>query len=50
MTHKEKRCQYCGKIIKGKPYETTIWINHQRRRMIFCNKQHATYRQMGAEG
>ena len=44
-------CQYCYEVFPLEQLiEETIWINHERRQMLFCSKEHAAYCQMGAEG
>ena len=47
----EIKCAYCGKsnlVVDSK--KATIWINHGRRVMWFCDNTCASYYQMGAEG
>jgi len=45
------KCEYCGKPVEpGEVYEDEIFINGGRRKMKFCSKACACYRQMGAEG
>lgn len=44
-------CEYCYQVFPLEDLiEDTIWINGERRKMLFCSKQHAGYCQMGAEG
>lgn len=44
-------CEYCYQVFPLELLiEETIWINGERRQMLFCSKEHAAYRQMGAEG
>lgn len=49
MDEKQK-CQYCGKPIEGEPVKEKIYINGRYVDMIFCSKDCAAWRQMGAEG
>ena len=47
----EIKCAYCGKTnLVADSKKATIWINHGRREMWFCNNTCASYYQMGAEG
>jgi hypothetical protein len=44
-------CEYCYQVFPlDQLIEDEIWINGQRRSMLFCSTAHAGYCQMGAEG
>ncbi len=44
-------CEYCYHVFPlDQLIEEEVWINGRKVTKLFCNKQHAAYCQMGAEG
>ena len=44
-------CNYCYRVFPlDQLIEEEVWINGVRKTELFCSKEHAAYRQMGAEG